>query len=287
MKKIRSRTRDLDDEDFGEGTKAADIPPWEEGAAKVKDDTVQAGVSEIGTIDPETGQPVKRRAMAVDVRCRHCIFFERSAVFEDKCIKLHVQPTALPCHKFVTDPRMVNFDRTEIVSLTSLMQQLRSSELAVLAAIINQEKKTRNNGFWFGQTVYVRAIGQDDYLSNYLRAHVISSTGGMVWVQGEQGWYGSFSLLSVLDYDQFEAKTTVLRRKGRLIDPKMERSQRPPIASLRDVSYQPPVAGSADVGASKRTSKRKERERDREKYTPRVTTHEAGGTQFRTQSIKD
>ena len=164
---------------------------------------------------PKTGKQV-----VVGVKCRDCVYFNKNAIFSDKCENLGIQSFAVPCEKFVIDPNQIDFlESPEKKELAGIIKNLPDRKLAIIAALINQENKTRKKGFYFGQKVYIK-IYQPDYLSNYVSAYIIAADKTHVFLQGKKGWRGTLYHKSILTIGDFKKKKLSIIAKNLIKDPK-------------------------------------------------------------------
>lgn len=162
---------------------------------------------------PKTGIPFN-----LDIRCRDCIYYERSATYEDKCKNLGIQSFSKPCRRFTLDPYQIDFNNDDTKTISLLITNISDKKLIKLAALLAQESKTRKQGFIFGQKVYVK-LYQSDYLSNYAVARVISANKEYVSLQGKKGWRGMLFHNSVLTIEEFIKKKDSLIKQNKLKDP--------------------------------------------------------------------
>lgn len=194
----------------------------------------------------------------LEVRCRDCFHFERERAprFDDICSRMGILDKGRPCTSFLPDAHIINMESAEGKAAHSLISELSTRRLALFAALLQQEKRTRSYGFVHGDEIYVKVF-PGDYLSNYARGWVIMINRKRVFVQGSKpNFRGVFVLDSIIDRAKFtEIRKDLLKRK-RLVDPQLSKytSWRPKKVT---VDYEPPVVdGMLQERVNKKSAKK-------------------------------
>lgn len=111
-------------------------------------------------------------------------------------------------------------------ALVALIANIPTDALRSVSALLYNEKKTRNQGFRFGQKVYVRYRGAagSNYMSNFMQAYVMGVFGDYIRVMSKDGKCVATFLLDnqdkqIFDYDTFDGMRKRMISKGRLVDP--------------------------------------------------------------------
>jgi hypothetical protein len=194
------------------------------------------------TESPLENKDKRRQPIALNVRCGSCIFFEDRAhqAFKKPCSTLGVKKFSRPCIKFFANPFHFLQDDPEYKLVNRLLVKY-GKQLPTLVAWLNQESSTKKTGFTFGQTVYVRMLG-DDYLLNYAKATVISSSKEQVYVQGKKlGKGGTYLHDSVLTEEQWSRKKKNLIKHKRIRDPKEKEYYKITVTPKKAVDYEIPT----------------------------------------------
>lgn len=174
------------------------------------------------------------------LRCEHCLYFEDFAIYKEKCKTLGVQPKSRPCTKFVANARQLDVNQTEVQNLFETINNMSRPQVALLTAVLAREHITRTNGHKFFDIVYVRKFG-DDYISNYVKARIISIDSGMAYLRGvkKEKFFASVKKESVLTPEQWQKKKTQLVSLNRWRDPNL----------LKFTNFKMPVKSKASIAA--------------------------------------
>lgn len=165
-----------------------------------------------------------KESLGLVVKCKQCLYFSKHCREGKTCEESGQQAMSRACSYFVADPYSINFQTDKApVLLSKLLNKLDTKELPLFAAIIRQEEQTRKNGFYFGQEVFARVFGVQDYISNYAKGNVILATTRYVFLQGFQGYRAMLSKGVVLSEEQFKDKKRRLLRTKKIIDPNIKK----------------------------------------------------------------
>lgn len=171
-----------------------------------------------------------RSNLQVNQRCGNCKHLKRIAnpAYEKPCIDLGMTEISRPCHRFSCDPTKIKFqgDRN-IRNAIDLIQNLSPDKLLLMASMLIEESKTRRKGFFFGQTVYIRAFG-DDYISNYRRMKVVSADRKYVNLVAPDGSTAMVFHGSVITPAAWRKKKEQLTKTERLTDPRYKKYTQSP-----------------------------------------------------------
>ena len=197
--------------------------------------------------------PLGGNALTCRVRCNSCIHFTGIPApgLRKPCINLGVLDDRIPCSMYTTSPSKVLLatDRN-MRYFADIIKHLPKGVLPKLAALLNQESRTRRYGFTFGQKVYFR-LPTDDFLSNYRKAYVAFADSRYVYLSGEQHSvnYNCYLLHgSIYTIEQWRAIKATLIKQGKIQDPKLAGYYTPRVPPKAD--YEPPTI---DHAASKST----------------------------------
>lgn len=156
--------------------------------------------------------------VTLDVTCQHCLHFKEIKIYKDVCEALGVKTFSPTCRNFMLNWK--DIDPGAYKRLQKMLERVSTENLPIVAALINNEIKTRKGKFSFGMPVYVRLFG-DDFFSNYAKCWVIFKSGRYVYVKGTNNKFaGVFLRSSVLTEKKFIEKGTKLIKEGKLRDPK-------------------------------------------------------------------
>jgi hypothetical protein len=177
--------------------------------------------------------------MTTIIKCGSCsgLELERLKLSEGQttfCSTVGVLPTASKCKSYKPNASILK-DANERESdplhlLASSISHFTESELAVLGALLINERRTRKRGYRFWQKVYCRVSGtaSDLHLSCFLPGRILDATDSYVRVMSETGktciqFFGSDSDGStILTVSQFKALKPHLDQK--VFEPKRRRS---------------------------------------------------------------
>lgn len=211
---------------------------------QISDDDVQAR----SIIEPLPFD-LKSSCLTIKAKCGECRYFANTPhkAYKKVCMKLGVIEKAKPCKRFSPDVSLLNFnDEKQQFMLSDIMANTSTARLALLAAVINREARTRRHGFHFGEVIYIRAFG-DDYVSNYRKGRVINADSEYVYISGNRNFVAQVYHDSVIKHAQWKLKKVKLTKAGKVRDPRYKSyTQLVPehIAKLkRDMedAYQPPT----------------------------------------------
>lgn len=113
--------------------------------------------------------------------------------------------------------------------MVEMIAELPDDSLRVLASILYNEKRTRKNGFFFGQKVYVRYRGANtsNFLSNFMIAHVMYVSNEHYRLMSMDGrcvlTYGIQCKPNIFTVAQFADLRAKMLKKNKLVDPDVER----------------------------------------------------------------
>ncbi len=156
------------------------------------------------------------------------------------CAGVGKQPTSKPCSSFKANVFSLSESNSKATETNDSLNMLASSisgfttsELAVLAAIMLSEKKTRKQGFRFWQKVYVRISGTIDanYLSNFAVGRILDADRDFIRVISETG-KSCIQVVSCKDcptlytVERFKELRTEMIKAKRITDPAIERNRR-------------------------------------------------------------
>lgn len=168
-------------------------------------------------------EPKHRKGPTLAVRCRNCIHFrrQRAKAFKDVCEKLGVKGESRACSYFFANPFYFKRKEEEFKVFEDMVRDLPRAQVQSLIGWMQQELVTRRSGFAFGQTVYVRMVG-DDYLRNYAKGIVVSADKTHVFIQGDEKRVSATMTLmkdSVFSEEKWKKKRAALIARGRVRDP--------------------------------------------------------------------
>lgn len=199
-----------------------------------------SGTSKRKMIRPKTGVGVE-----IPVRCKDCIHFTKVPLYnKEPCNKLGVESWSKPCKGFTVDPHTIKLKQnSDIKELFKIVRRLDIKDLAPVATIIATEQRTRRNGLYGGQEVFL-CIGEE-YLASYVRGFVISCTAEHVFIEGSSGFEGTLLRESLLTLEKFKVKRSLLQQQQRLLNPdeSIFRVNAKP-EELKSLDYLPPLAES-------------------------------------------
>lgn len=188
------------------------------------------------------------RGLRLDVRCKDCMFHTRMAhaAIGKACTTLGIEEYAKPCKRFQPSPfrmeeALSNDRRAEV---THLLTHVKDSNISALAALINNEKRTRSHGYCYGQTVYIQHT-QRSYLSNWSSATVISADKEYVYVRGSEDYVASLKRSSVRTVRAFSKLRARYLREGKLRDPESYKkggSSTATATEMKKSTYKPKLA---------------------------------------------
>jgi hypothetical protein len=202
-------------------------------------------------------------SLTCNVKCGDCVFFARhySPAYKEPCIKLGISSKSKPCKRFSPDAAKLNI-RNDVTlrKLSSALRNIGKDNLHIVASILLKEARTRREGFYFGQPVYVKVFG-GDYLSNYRKAYVSHVERGLVHlscgrnINDAKTFTASVSPEAVLTVDEWKTKKSRLLSKGMKRDPKL--SQYTTLTGPKiEIDYEPPTIDT-DFDAAKKRAKLK------------------------------
>ncbi len=157
----------------------------------------------------------KRRDIILDVACRDCVFYTHLATFDKPCKELAVAAAAVPCNRFVADPRQID-SGNELARIMRIMKKAKRK--SVLAAVLISQAKVARKGFSVGQTVVFRVLSAD-YINNYATGFVLGVNGNRVVLGGKADFTAFIDRSTILTLEQWEAKRDALIGANRVNDP--------------------------------------------------------------------
>lgn len=185
----------------------------------------KAGNANVETAKKDTPVEISfnlgRCALTIKSTCGECIHHKRMAypAYKKVCVELGIIEENKPCPAFSPNTDRVKFTESKHArNVARAISDFSPRELKNLAAILNQEERTRRYGFKLGQELYFLAFG-GDYLSNYLKAYVVSADSTYVHLEGEKGCLISLHHNSVLNKRKWERKQIQLLSANKQVDP--------------------------------------------------------------------
>lgn len=137
--------------------------------------------------------PVAIKELKTKIRCGQCSGLERDKLVNDSpCNTQGVLATSRTCPSFKPDSFDIADeikDNGAILALAHIMSKLPNSKLDLLAAIIQNDKKTRRQKLCFGQRVYVRYRGltSANYMSNFMQAFILDADRNFIRLMSRDG----------------------------------------------------------------------------------------------------
>lgn len=175
------------------------------------------------------------------------------------CNTQGVLATSKTCGSFKPDSFNIADDIKDngaVLALAHVMSKLSNSKLDLLAAIIQNDKKTRRQDLCFGQRVYVRYRGlvSANYLSNFMLAFVLDADKNFIRLMSRDG---SCSLTYENDGNHLsgpiiynKAEFDVLRKRmvaqDMMVDPDEKRNTVKRLRSMED--YQMQMTSESEQG---------------------------------------
>ena len=175
------------------------------------------------------------------------------------CNTQGVLATSRTCSSFKPDSFNIAEDVQDngaILALAHVMSKLSNAKLDLLAAIIQNDKKTRRQDMCFGQRVYVRyrGLSSANFLSNFMQAFILDADKNFIRLMSRDG---SCSLTYENDGKQLTGPVIYskqefdkLRKKmvadDLLIDPEEERNTIKRLRSMED--YQMQMTSESEQG---------------------------------------
>lgn len=137
--------------------------------------------------------PTAIAELSAKIRCGQCSGLERDNLVNNApCKEQGVLATSRTCNSFRPD----SFDIAEeiqdngaLLALARIMSKLPTSKLDLLAAIIQNDKRTRRAKTCFGQRVYVRyrGLAGANYMSNFMQAFILDADKNHIRVMSRDG----------------------------------------------------------------------------------------------------
>jgi hypothetical protein len=184
--------------------------------------TKTTAVSTDNAITPEpVSFSLTGSALTLNVNCGLCRHHSRMAhpALKKVCREKGILEEAKPCARFSADPRQIKFsDDEQLLAVSEWIGQAPKKKLLLLAALLTQEERTRKQGRYFGEVVYILALG-GEYITNYRRCRVVSAVKDYVTVEG-QGIIATVMTSSVLSIKQWKKKKALLAATGKKRDPR-------------------------------------------------------------------
>jgi len=152
--------------------------------------------------------------------------------------KLGHKESSLSCKSFSPDLFALNKDaRIALRQLSNLIKKFDPKGLRVVAAMLANEHRTRQNELRFGQIMYVRYRGYagSDYVSNFLKAFVLDARDGYVRLMSSDGEMtltfeipasGAFNGPVLYDAQSFRPLLRKMREQKKYNDPKGEQTSK-------------------------------------------------------------
>lgn len=177
---------------------------------------------------------VKKSLKSLQPLCGECSGFKCEKLIEKNktvCSQVDKTPQSKPCSHFLIDTQKIApvQQRQAFEQLVSLFQEIPDDSLRSIASILFNEHKTRRQGYYFGQKVYVRYRGaaNADYLSNFMIAHVISANNEHIRLSSLDSrctlTYGKHCFPHILSPEKFDKLRAKMINKGRMVDPDVQR----------------------------------------------------------------
>lgn len=167
---------------------------------------------------------MKDSEFSLNLRCKDCVFWEKFSKDGKPCKEKGILGINKASSCFSIDPYEIDFEEQKALKFVKkLLKGVSTKKISLLAALIQQEEKTREYGFSFGQEVFIRAFGTSDYISNFAKAYVILATKNAVFVQGRTGFKAMFPHSGVLNLEQFNKRKYILAKRRKIIDPNLSK----------------------------------------------------------------
>ena len=137
--------------------------------------------------------PVAIQELKTKIRCGTCSGLSRDKLVNNAtCDQQGILATSRTCNSYKPD----SFDLAEdvresggLLALAHLMSKLPPKKLDLLAALIQNDKKTRRQKMVFGQRVYVRyrGLANANYMSNFMQAFILDADKDFIRVMSRDG----------------------------------------------------------------------------------------------------
>lgn len=153
---------------------------------------------------------------------------------KENCLKQGMLATSAICNSFKPDINALfeNIENLEpTLAFARVLSQVADSHLDLMAAVVQNEKRTRKAGLKFGQRVYVRyrGLASANYLSNFMSAFILDARKDYVRVMSRDGSITmSFDCQTgvkgpaVYSKHEFEPLRQQMKAKGNIVDPDMD-----------------------------------------------------------------
>lgn len=166
--------------------------------------------------------------------CGDCSGFKDERLLDScksVCGKADKITTSEACPSFAPAVRQLSpvTQKRSFEPMVEMIAELPDDSLRVLASILYNEKRTRKNGFFFGQKVYVRYRGANtsNFLSNFMIAHVMYVSNEHYRLMSMDGrcvlTYGIQCKPNIFTVAQFADLRAKMLKKNKLVDPDVER----------------------------------------------------------------
>lgn len=172
--------------------------------------------------------------------------------------KLGHKENSLSCKSFSPDLFALDKNaRVALRQLSSLIKKFDPKALRVVAAMLANEHRTRQNELRFGQIMYVRYRGYagSDYVSNFLKAFVLDARDGYVRLMSSDGEMsltfeipssGAFTGPVLYDAQSFRPLLRKMRQQKKFNDPKGEQTSKR-LHAVEDPSFKKRKEGDFDA----------------------------------------
>ena len=197
------------------------------------------------------------QALSIRLRCRDCTHFKgvahpRLGSVGENCSSKGVLGAAKPCKYFQIDPRAIKFDQNNddgeyVRMISDIVRGMNDRALAQVAAVLNQESKTRAQGHRFGEEVYF-ALGNTNYISNFVRGRVVKSDREYTFIRGERQAVAQIKNEHVFSQEGWLQHRKKLRKSSRYLDPESGSGIIPQVLKdLRKTDHEPPNLADLEV----------------------------------------
>ena len=183
--------------------------------------------------------PTAIQELKTKIRCGQCSGLERdNLVNGSRCSEQGMLPTSKPCGSFRPDSFSVADEVQQngaLLALAHLISKIPSAKLDLVAAMIQNDKKTRKQKMCFGQRVYVRyrGLANANYMSNFMQAFILDAGKDYIRIMSRDGSCtltyendgNGLSGPAIYSKAAFDKLRAVMVEKGNEVDPDEERNQ--------------------------------------------------------------
>lgn len=163
-------------------------------------------------------------------RCGDCDGFNNSNLIDKQkgvCKENGKTKLSKPCRRFQPDiiPLKDISGTSPFELITESIAGMSDAQVRSLSTLLYLEGNNRRRGYSFGQKVYVRYRGRSNsnYVSNFMRAYVMSTTNGYLKVMSRDGRCTASFLLKnenqIFTEEEYDVMKQRMVRLGRIVDP--------------------------------------------------------------------